>query len=134
MCASPSQFIVTTTATDKSVRVWRIDPTQAKSKDQVQVMLRSQMEGIALSLAYTRDGKYLVAGCAYKNGPDGLLIVWDMSKGDGEVEFLFRSRPSIRFGRAYCVCWSDNSQYIFSGDTTGNYIFVLYVCMFVVVL
>jgi len=78
------------------------------------------MEGMALSLAYTRDGTYLVAGCAYKNGPDGLLIIWNMLKGDGEVEFLFRSRPSVRFGRAHCVRWSDDSKYIFSGDTTGS--------------
>ena len=43
-----------------------------------------------------------------------------MQKGDGEVEFLFRSRPSVRFGRAHCVRWSDDSKYIFSGDTTGS--------------
>jgi len=77
-------------------------------------------EGMALSLAYTRDGTYLVAGCAYKNGPDGLLIVWNMLKGDGEVEFLFRSRPSVRFGRAQCVRWSNDNNYIFSGDSTGS--------------
>ena len=43
-----------------------------------------------------------------------------MLKGDGEVEFLFRSRPSVRFGRAHAVRWSDDNKYIFSGDTTGS--------------
>merc|ERR1712228_689434 len=120
MCAAPNTYIAATSATDKSVRLWIIDPKEPKAKDQVKPAYRSQMEGVALSLAYTKDGTYLVAGCAYKNGPDGLLIIWNMLKGDGEVEFLFRSRPSVRFGRAHCVRWSDDSKYIFSGDTTGS--------------
>merc|ERR1712087_1028309 len=93
LCAAPNTYTAATSATDKSVRLWTIDPSEAKSKDQVRPMFRAQMEGVALSLAYTRDGAYLAAGCAYKNGPDGLIIVWNMMKGDGEVEFLFRSRP-----------------------------------------
>jgi len=120
MCAAPNTYMAATSAKDKSVRLWTIDPKQPKAKDQVTPSFRAQMEGVALSLAYTRDGTYLVAGCAYKNGPDGLLIVWNMLKGDGEVEFLFRSRPSVRFGRAQCVQWSNDSKYIFSGDTTGS--------------
>merc|ERR1719242_1114709 len=120
MCAAPNTYMAATSAKDKSVRLWTIDPSQPKAKDQVKPSFRAQMEGVALSLAYTRDGTYLVAGCAYKNGPDGLLIVWNMLKGDGEVEFLFRSRPSVRFGRAQCVQWSHDSKYIFSGDTTGS--------------
>eukprot|EP01084_Bolivina_argentea_P081445 147474_1 len=120
MCASPINYYAATSATDKSVRLWAIDPTAEKSREQVKPVYRAQMEGVALSLAYTRDGTYLVAGCAYKNGPEGLLIIWNMNKGDGEVEFLFRSRPSVRFGRAHCVRWSDDSRYIFSGDTTGS--------------
>lgn len=120
MCAAPNKYMAATSAKDKSVRLWIIDPKEAKAKDQVKPAFRAQMEGVALSLDYTRDGTYLVAGCAYKNGPDGLLIVWNMLKGDGEVEFLFRSRPSVRFGRAQCVRWSNDSKYIFSGDTTGS--------------
>merc|ERR1719410_3372142 len=96
MCAAPNTYTCATSATDKSVRLWIIDPNEAKTKDQVKASFRAQMEGMALSLAYTRDGTYLVAGCAYKNGPDGLLIIWNMLKGDGEVEFLFRSRPSAK--------------------------------------
>merc|ERR1712176_52011 len=120
MCAAPNTYVCATSATDKTVRLWTIDPKEAKSKDQVKASFCAKMEGMALSLAYTRDGTYLVAGCVYKNGPDGLLIIWNMLKGDGEVEFLFRSRPSVRFGRAHCVRWSDDSKYIFSGDTTGS--------------
>eukprot|EP01084_Bolivina_argentea_P139204 244892_1 len=120
MCAAPNTYYAATSATDKSVRLWIIDPKAAKAKEQVKPAYRSQMEGVALSLAYTTDGTYLVAGCAYKNGPEGLLLIWNMLKGDGEVEFLFRSRPSVRFGRAHCVRWSDDSKYIFSGDTTGT--------------
>jgi len=120
MCAAPNTYMAATSAKDKSVRLWTIDPEAPKTKDQVKPSFRAQMEGVAMSLAYTRDGTYLVAGCAYKNGPDGLLIVWNMLKGDGEVEFLFRSRPSVRFGRAQCVRWSNDNKYIFSGDTTGS--------------
>ena len=120
MVAAPNTYTTATSATDKSVRLWVIDPKEPKTKDQVKPAYRAQMEGQALSLAYTRDGSYLVAGCAYKNGPEGLLIIWNMLKGDGEVEFLFWSRPSVRFGRAHCVRWSDDSKYIFSGDTTGS--------------
>jgi len=120
MVAAPNNYMVATSATDKSVRLWQIEPDKEKAKDQVHPVYRAQMEGVALSLAYTRDGAYLVAGCAYKNGPEGLLIIWNMLKGDGMVEFLFRSRPSVRFGRAHCVRWSDDSKYIFSGDTTGS--------------
>ena len=118
MCVAPNTYTVATTATDKSVRLWTIDPNQSKTK-QVMPTLRSQMEGIALSLAYSRDGAHLVAGCAYKNGPEGLLIVWNMNDADGQVKRLFRSRPSVRFGRAHCVRCSDDGRYIFSGDTTG---------------
>jgi len=64
--------------------------------------------------------KYLVAGVAYQNGPEGALLIWNMEKGDGDVEILFRSRPTVRFGRAQCVCWSNDNKYIFSGDTTGS--------------
>jgi len=120
MVAAPNTYYAATSATDKSVRLWVIDPKAEKAKEQVKPCFRAQMEGVALSLAYTRDGTYLVAGCAYKNGPEGLLMIWNMLKGDGEVEFLFRSRPSVRFGRAHCVRWSDDSAYIFSGDTTGT--------------
>ena len=118
MCAAPNTYIAATSAKDKSVRLWTIDPTEPKAKDQVKPSFRAQMEGIALSLAYTRDGTYLVAGCAYKNGPEGLLIVWNMNKEDGEVKRLFRSRPSVRFGRAHCVRFSDDGKYIFSGTLT----------------
>merc|ERR1712129_46003 len=120
LCAAPNKYTAATSATDKSVRLWLIDPSSAKSKEQVRASFRAQMEGVALSLAYTRDGAYLAAGCAYKNAPDGLIIVWDMNAGDGEEAFLFRSRPSVRFGRAHCVRWSDSNAYIFSGDTTGS--------------
>jgi len=77
------------------------------------------MQGTALSLAFTNDGKYLVAGVAHQNGPEGALLIWNMEKGDGDVEILFRSRPTLRFGRASCVCWSNDNKYIFSGDSTG---------------
>ena len=120
MCVSPCKYIVATTATDKTVRLWKIKTEEQKASKQVGVYACARMDGNALSLAFTNDGSYLVAGCAYKNGPDGLLMIWDMRQGDGQVAFLFRSRPSIRFGKAYCVCWSPNAQYIYSGDTTGT--------------
>lgn len=119
MCVAPNTYTVATTAADKSVRLWLIDPKESKAR-QIVPWKRSQMEGIALSLAFTRDGTHLVAGCAYKNGPEGLLIVWNMEEKDGEVKRLFRSRPSVRFGRAHAVRCSDDGRYIFSGDTTGS--------------
>lgn len=75
MCAAPNTYMAATSATDKSVRLWTIDPNEPKTKDQVKPAYRAQMEGVALSLAYTRDGTYLVAGCAYKNGPEGTLKI-----------------------------------------------------------
>ena len=51
------------------------------------------MEGVALSLAYTRDGTYLVAGCAYKNGPEGTLIfIFSTYFCDNFVIIFFRFR------------------------------------------
>ena len=119
MEASPASEIVATSATDKTVRLWRINTKAEKGEKPVVPYAAARMEGTPLSLAFTKNGQYLAAGIAYKNGPDGALLIWNMTKNDGDVETLFRSRETLRFGRAHCVCWSDNNQYIFTGDTTG---------------
>merc|ERR1719356_1484189 len=42
MCAAPNTYMAATSAKDKSVRLWTIDPNEPKSKDQVKPSFRAQ--------------------------------------------------------------------------------------------
>ena len=119
-CA-PNRMVMATSATDSTVKIWQITPNAKEKTPKVKVILGARTEGNTLSIAWSKDGKYLAAGVSYKNSPEGMIMVWDM-QGDkeGTVEYLFRSRPSVRFGKPHSITWGNKGRFIYTGDTTGN--------------
>jgi len=122
--SSPNRYVVATGATDMTVRLWRINPMADKQKHQktTQVFKCARIDGKIDSLAWSKCGKWLAAGTGYRDGADGFVCVWSMEQGSNQylVEHAIRSRPTLRFGRTYALCFSNDALFIYCGDTVGN--------------
>jgi len=120
LCTAPNKYMCATSATDKSVRLWKVNIEADGKEDKIfQVYASSHLERQAPALAFSKDGTYLAGGIGQRDNPNGSILVWNMTQGDGEVQTLFRSRETVRFGGVHCLCFSGNNRYIFAGDTTG---------------
>eukprot|EP01084_Bolivina_argentea_P088437 159669_1 len=123
MKSSPKRYMVATGSTDMSVRLWRINPDADKSKGQktTQPIKCARIDGKIDSLCWSNDGKLLGAGTGYRDGADGFVVVWSMDgKSQYEVVNAIRSRPTLRFGRTYALCFSPDARFIYCGDTVGS--------------
>eukprot|EP01084_Bolivina_argentea_P005343 10089_1 len=122
--SSPNRYVVATGATDMSVRLWRINPEPDKSKGQktTQVFKCARIDGKIDSLCWNSTGTLLAAGTGYRDGAEGFVCVWSMEEGKSQymVEHAIRSRPTLRFGRTYALCFSPDGQYVYCGDTVGS--------------
>eukprot|EP01083_Nonionella_stella_P145839 457839_1 len=121
---SPIRYVVATGATDMTVRLWRVNPDADKSKGQrnCQVFKCARVDGKIDSLAWNKEGTLLAAGTGYRDGAEGFVCVWSMEEGGNQymVQHAIRSRPTLRFGRCYAICFSPNSEFVYCGDTVGS--------------
>ncbi len=120
----PNRYIVATGSTDITVRLWRINPTPDKSKGQktTAVFKCARIDGKIDSLCWNKEGSLLAAGTGHRDGAAGFVCVWSMEEGKSQymVEHAIRSRPTLRFGRTYALCFSPDSQFVYCADTVGS--------------
>eukprot|EP01084_Bolivina_argentea_P089037 160739_1 len=131
MVAAPNKYEMATSAKDKTVKLWKINLSQ---NQKLTPYFSAKVSGYAMSLAYNRIGNYLAAGCAYESGAEGIIIVWGTSKdtvsdeikenkeediSNYSIKCVFASSNKLRFSKVHCIAWSNDSKYLFSGDTTG---------------
>eukprot|EP01084_Bolivina_argentea_P089038 160740_1 len=131
MVAAPNKYEMATSAKDKTVKLWKINLEQ---NQKLVPFFSAKVSGYALSLAYNKIGNYLAAGCAYKRGAEGIIIIWGTNKGiisdeikedmdedicNYSIKCIFASCNKLRFSKVHCIAWSNDSKYLFGGDTTG---------------
>lgn len=66
-----------------------------------------------LSLAYSKDGKYLVSG-----GQDSRVIVWDLTSSEGKIRWSLEHQAEVR-----AVAFSPDGKLVVSGDANNKLIF-----------
>lgn len=66
-----------------------------------------------LTLAYSRDGKYLVSG-----GQDARVILWDLTSSEGKIRWALEQQAEVR-----AVAFSPDGKLVVSGDANNKLIF-----------